>query len=118
MRLFEVEDHFTDDLVTVLRNQLGRGDAKHTSLVLSYDALSNIMKNMGYGQIDYDGFKKMYDDNEDLKSIVQNFNADKVTLSTKTQPDSDQEKIDQPSGPSVDQMASSAASEPSSIHQP
>lgn len=117
MRLFEVEDHFTDDLVTVLRNQLGRGDAKHTSLVLSYDALSNIMKNMGYGKMDYEGFKKMYDDNPDLQSIVQNFSADKVVLSTKTQPDSDQEKIDRPSGPSVDQMASRAASEPSSIHQ-
>jgi hypothetical protein len=115
MRLFEVEDHFANDLVTVLRNQLGRGDAKHTSLVLSYDALSNIMKNMGYGKMDYNGFKKMYDDNTDLQSIVQNFNADKVVLSTKTQPNKDQEKLDTPTGPSVDQMAHSAVNTPPAI---
>ena len=115
MRLFEVEDHFVDDLVMVLRNQLGRGDSKHTSLVLSYEALGNIMKNMGYGKMDYEGFDKLYHENPDLQAIVKNYNEDKVVLSTKTQPENDQEKLDTPTGPSVDQMAHSAVNTPPAI---
>jgi len=44
MRLFEMEDHFASDLITLLRNQLGRGDSEDTSLVLTYPALSNMMQ--------------------------------------------------------------------------
>lgn len=115
MRLFEVEDHFVNDLVMVLRNQLGRGDSKHTSLVLSYEALGNIMKNMGYGKMDYDTFDKLYQEHEDLKAIVKNYNEDKVVLSTNTQPEKDQDQLDVPTGPSVDQMAHSAVNTPSPI---
>ena len=47
MRLFEVEDRFANDLEMVLRNQMGRSNTKHSSLKLTYPALSNMMKNMG-----------------------------------------------------------------------
>lgn len=110
MRLFEVEDHFVGDLVTVLRNQLGRGDSERTSLVLTYPALSNLMKNMGYGAIDYEGFQKLYDANPDLKKLVKNYSEEKVVLSTETPPPgADAMGTGQAKGPSVDAMAHQGA---------
>ncbi len=113
MRLFEVEDHFGTDIVMVLRNLAGRADSgksskDKSSVVLTYDALSNVMKNMGYGEINYDSFQKMYDAHPDLKSIVQNFDGDKVVLNTDVKPQDQNEPTEVPPGPSVDQMASSA----------
>jgi|CryBogDrversion2_5_1035270.scaffolds.fasta_scaffold85228_1 hypothetical protein len=109
MRLFEVEDHFIGDLVTVLRNQLGRGDSEHTSLVLSYPALSNIMRNMGYGELDYDAFDKLYSSNEDLKKLVQNYDEEKVVLSTKAPGPGEEQKPGKATGPDIDAMAHSGA---------
>jgi hypothetical protein len=110
MRLFEVEDRFVGDLVTVLRNQLGRGDSERTSLVLTYPALSNIMKNMGYGEIDYDVFQKLYDGNPELKKLVVNYDEDKISLSTKVPPPgAENQKAGKATGPSVDAMAHSGA---------
>ena len=116
MRLFEVEDHFGSDLVLVLRNMMGRANTgkstkEKASMVLNYDALSNIMKNMGYGAIDYDAFAKMYDSNPDLKSVVANFDADKVVLNTDVKAPDQNEPVDTPPGPSVDQMAHSAVAQ-------
>lgn len=110
MRLFEVEDRFASDLVTVLRNQLGRGDSERTSLVLTYPALSNIMRNMGYGAVDYEAFEKMYDANPELKKLVKNYNEEKIVLSTKAQPaGADAMQSGKAEGPSVDAMASQGA---------
>lgn len=111
MRLFEVEDRFADDLEMVLRNQMGRSNSKHSSLKLTYPALSNMMKNMGYGEIDYDGFKKLYDNNPSLKSIVRNFNDAEVIVTTDAEKPKDGETgaPEEPGGPTVDQMASSGA---------
>ena len=109
MRLYEVEDHFVSDLVVVLRNQLGRGDSERTSLVLTYPALSNIMKNMGYGEITYDEFDKIYSSNEDLKKLVQNYDEEKVVLSTKAPGPGQEQGPGRAQGPSVDQMAAQGA---------
>lgn len=110
MRLFEVEDRFIGDLVTVLRNQLGRGDSERTSLVLTYPALSNLMRNMGYGEIDYDGFQKLYDANPELQKLVKNYSEDKVVLSTETPPPGADAMVSgKAKGPSVDSMASQGA---------
>lgn len=110
MRLFEVADNFASDLEMVLRNLMGRSNTKDASLVLSYESISNLLKNMGYGPIDYNGFKNVYDANPSLQAIVQNFNADKVVVSTDVQPEENPEKVERPTGKSVDQMASSAIS--------
>jgi hypothetical protein len=111
MRLFEVEDRFASDLEMVLRNQMGRSNSKHSSLKLTYPALSNMMKNMGYGEIDYDGFKKLYDDNPSLKSIIRNFSDSEVIVSTDAEKPEDEQGAEpsEPGGPTVDQMASSGA---------
>ena len=120
MRLFEVADHFSQDLVLVLRNMLGRANSgksskDKSSMVINYDALSNIMKNMGYGEIDYDGFAKLFDANPELKSVVKNFDEEEIVLSTDIQPPNDNQPQDVPPGPSVDQMAHSAVNTPPTI---
>jgi hypothetical protein len=103
MRLFEVASHFEDDLVTVIRNLVGQGDAGHTSQVYSYEALSNLMD---FVKIDYSVFDKIYQSNTDLQALVRNYNEDEVVLGTQKEPEPDeQEPIDVPNGKSVDQMA-------------
>jgi len=105
-----MEDHFASDLITLLRNQLGRGDSEDTSLVLTYPALSNMMKNMGYGEINADSFAKIYDDNPDLQKIVKSYNDEKIVLSTKVPaPGADGMTNGKAKGPSVDAMASQGA---------
>ena len=109
MRLFEVEDNFLVDLTTVLRNLLGRSNAKGAPMKLNYKAISNMLGNMGYGEINYDTFSKLYDQNEQLQSIVSDFDENGVTLKTDSEPEQGAPAhFDKPAGPSVDQMAHSA----------
>ena len=111
MRLFEVEDRFADDLETALRNLVGRSNQKHASLKLTYQALSNILKNMGYGEVDHQEFKKVYDDNPSIQNIVRSFDDHTIMVSTDAEKDEDEiEKGEgEPRSPSVDQMASQAS---------
>lgn len=111
MRLFEVEDTFARDLELVLRNQMGRSNAKKATLKLTYPALSNMMKNMGYGNIDFQGLQKIIDGNPSLQGIIRDYNENEIIVST------DAEKAEtggmdaepEAGGDTVDQMASQAA---------
>ena len=107
MRLFEVEDRFASDLEMVLRNLMGRANKKGSPLEFSYAGLSNLMKNMGYGSIDYNGFDKIYQSNPSVQAIIQNYNEEGIVVATDEIDPEDQEQIEQPAGPSVDQMAAS-----------
>lgn len=109
MRLFEVEDRFASDLEMVLRNLMGKANKQGSPLEFSYDGLSNMMKNMGYGAIDYNAFDRIYQSNPSIKAIIQNYSEDGITVATDEVDPEEQEKIEHPEGPSVDQMASSAA---------
>lgn len=112
MRLFEVADSFPTDLEMVLRNQMGRSNSKNSTLKLTWPALSNMMRNMGYGEIDSKGFQKMFDGNPSLQAIVRNFDENGIIVSTEVDdPDADAQggETPEPGGKSVDQMASSAA---------
>jgi hypothetical protein len=86
MRLFEVESRFIDDLETLLRNLVGRGDSKKSPRVLTYPALSNLLRNLGYGDINYDIFSKIYDENPEIKPLIRNFNDQQIVLGTKEEP--------------------------------
>lgn len=112
MRLFEVSDRFVDDLETVLRNLVGRGDSKHAPQSLSYPALSNLLKNMGYGEIDYDQFVRLYDENPELQPLIQDYDDQGITLGTKVQSDAEADATQpgMPTGKSVDQMAHNVVS--------
>jgi hypothetical protein len=111
MRLFEVEDRFANDLEMVLRNLMGRSNEKKASLKLSYPALSNLLKNMGYGGIEYDTFQKVYDANPALQNIVRDFDENEIRVTTDIEDtEDDQEQGDGlPDSKSVDQMASAGA---------
>jgi len=114
MRLFEVEDRFVDDLETVLRNQIGRSDAEHTSSVLTWEALSNIMSNLGYGEIGFKEFQRIYIENPSIHSLVQDYSEeDGIVLGTKVEAPPEQQpadsQLDIPQGRSVDQMAHKGA---------
>jgi hypothetical protein len=113
MRLFEVADSFPTDLEMVLRNQMGRSNSKNSTLKLTWPALSNMMRNMGYGEIDSKGFQKMFDGNPSLQAIVRNFDENGIIVSTEVD-DPDKEAsggTSEPGGQSVDQMAGSAANQ-------
>ena len=112
MRLFEVADSFASDLEMVLRNQMGRSNSKNSTLKLAWPALSNMMKNMGYGEIDSQGFQKIFDGNPSLQAIVRDFDKTGIIVSTDIDnpEEDDQGDTPEPGGQTVDQMASSAAS--------
>ena len=109
MRLFEVADSFVTDLETILRNLVGRGDSKHAPQSLTWPALSNLLKNMGYGGIDQASFAKVYDQNPQLKPLIKDYNDQGLILGTKTQAQGGATQMPVPTGPSVDQMAKSGA---------
>ncbi len=113
MRLFEVEDSFARDLEMLLRNQRDRSDSKKSTLTFSYDAISNMMKNMGHGKIELDdvALKNLIDGNPALKSVIKNFNKYEVEVSTEKEEPETGDAIPQPGGQTVDSMASQAANQ-------
>lgn len=112
MRLFEVEDTFARDLELVLRNQMGRSNAKNATLKLTYPALSNMMKNMGYGSVDFQGLQKIVDGNPSLQGIIRDYNENEIIVSTKVEKQDDgSEEEPATGGDTVDSMASQAANQ-------
>ncbi len=111
MRFFEFQNKDLESaLINVLSNMKGDADDKDKSSEISMDAVASIMSNTGYPAFNYDVFKKMYDDGEELKNIVADFDQDKIVIKT------DQEAADDPemdfdnqgSTDKVKQMAKSA----------
>ena len=80
MRLFEFSNNAVSDLIILLRNQIKRADSTHSYAMLSWEAINNLMADMGHGIYKYDDFKNAYDTVPALKQIVKNFNQDGVTL--------------------------------------
>ena len=110
MRLFEFADSFVNDLQTLLRNLVGRGDSKNSPQNLSYPALSHLMKNMGNGEINYQIFSDIYDANPGIQQLVKNYNDQGIVLDTKVQYKDDQQLNAPTGGKSVDQLAHNAVS--------
>ena len=110
MRLYEVADSFVNDLVTLLRNLVGRGDSKDAPQDLTYPALSHLMKNMGNGEINYQIFNKLYDENLGLQDLVKSYDDQGIVLGTTMQKDKNKNGgVEIPfNGPSVDQLAHNA----------
>jgi hypothetical protein len=115
MRLFEVADRFVDDLETILRNLIKGGNPKRASepnmkdsQTITYPALSQLLNNQGYGNIAFEQFAKIYDENPSIAPLIADYNEEFITLGT----DNEQQSTggtDIPTGPSVDQMASRGA---------
>lgn len=115
MRLFEVAGRFVDDLETLLRNLVKGGNSKKSSdpmmkdtQTISYPALSQLLNNLGYGNVNFTQFARIYDENPSLQPLISDYNEEFITLGAdEEQAEPGAEDI--PTGPSVDQMASSGA---------
>ena len=86
MRFVEFQDSKTIELQSAVVNTLNniRGDANDSEQTteISFNALEQIMKNTGYPQFNYSLFKKMYDSSETLKSVVDDFDQEKIIIKT------------------------------------
>ena len=111
MRFFEFQNKDLESaLVNVLSNMKGDADEKDTSSEISMDAVASIMSNTGYPAFNYDVFKRMYDDGEELKNIVADFDQEKIVIKTDQEAEDDpaMDFDDQGSTDKVKQMAKSA----------
>jgi hypothetical protein len=114
MRFREFQDPKTQELQSAVMNTLTnlRGSANDVDQTseISFDALEQILKNTGYPMFNYNLFKSMYDSSDVLKSVVDDFDQEKVILKTEKQAEKDPEMDfdDQGSTDKVKQMAKSA----------
>ena len=111
MRFFEFQNKDLESaLVNVLSNMKGDADEKDQSSEISMDAVASIMNNTGYPAFNYDVFKRMYDDGEELKNIVADFDQEKIVIKTDQEAEKDpaMDFDDQGSTDKVKQMAKSA----------
>jgi hypothetical protein len=111
MRFFEFQNKDLESaLVNVLSNMKGDADEKDQSSEISFDAVKDIMSNTGYPSFNYDVFKRMYDDGEELKNIVADFDQEKIVIKTEKDAEADPQMDfdNQGSTDKVKQMAKSA----------
>ena len=111
MRFFEFKNKDLESaLVNTLMNMKGDADDKDQSSEISFDAVENIMTNIGYPSFNYDIFKQMYDQGESLKNIVSDFDEEKIVIKTEQDAEADPEMDfdNQGSTDKVKQMAKSA----------
>ena len=97
-------------LINTLTNLRGEADEKDQSSEISFDAVENIMTNIGYPSFNYDIFKQMFDQGEALKNIVSDFDEEKIVIKTEQDAEADPEMDfdNQGSTDKVKQMAKSA----------
>jgi hypothetical protein len=111
VRFFEFKNKDLESaLVNTLMNMKGDADKKDQSSEISFDAVDNIMTNIGYPSFNYDIFKQMYDQGEALKNIVADFDEEKIVIKTEQDAEADPEMDfdNQGSTDKVKQMAKSA----------
>ena len=88
----------------------GDADEKEKPTDISIDAVKQIMSNTGYPAFNYDVFKKIYDQDGDLKNVVADFDNDKIVVKTDAEAEKDpaMDYDDQGSTDVVKKMARSA----------
>ena len=92
MRFREFNKSDTDlesALINVLLNMKGDADEKDKPTDISMDAVKQIMSNTGYPAFNYDVFKKIYDQDGDLKNVVADFDNDKIVVKTDAEAEKD-----------------------------
>ena len=113
MRFLEFQNS-NKQLLSALMNTLNqlRGEAneKDQSSQISFDAVTSIMKNTGFPTFNYDLFKQMYDQGDELKKVVKDFDREKIVIQTEKDAETDPEMDfdNQGSTDTVKKMAKSA----------
>ena len=113
MRFFEFNKSDTDlesAIINVLMNMKGDADERDESSEISMDAVKQIMSNTGYPAFNYDVFKRIYDQDGDLKNVVADFDQEKIVIKTDAEAEKDpaMDYDDQGSTDTVKKMAKSA----------
>ena len=88
----------------------GSADEKDVASQISMDAVKQIMSNTGYPAFNYDVFKRIYDQDGDLKNVVADFDQEKIIVRTDHEAEKDpaMDYDDQGSTDVVKKMAKSA----------
>ena len=91
-------------------NMKGDADDKDASSEISMDAVKSVMANTGYPAFNYDVFKRIYDQDGDLKNVVADFDNEKIIVKTDAEAEKDpaMDYDDQGSTDVVKKMAKSA----------
>jgi hypothetical protein len=90
VRFFEFQNKdLKSALMNVLMNMKGDADEKDQSSEISMDAVKGIMSNTGYPAFNYDVFKTIYDQEDDLKNIVADFDQEKIVIKTDQEAEAD-----------------------------
>ena len=113
MRFFEFNKSDSDlesAIINVLLNMRGDADEKDLPSDIIMDAVKQIMSNTGYPAFNYDVFKRIYDQDGDLKNVVADFDQEKIIVKTDHEADKDpaMDYDDQGSTDVVKKMAKSA----------
>jgi len=113
VRFYEFNKTDTDlesALINVLLNMKGDADERDKPTDISMDAVKQIMSNTGYPAFNYDVFKKIYDQDGDLKNVVADFDNEKIVIKTDAEAEKDpaMDYDDQGSTDVVKKMAKSA----------
>ena len=113
MRFFEFNKSDSDlesAIINVLMNMRGDADDQDQPSDISMDAVKQIMSNTGYPAFNYDVFKRIYDQDGDLKNVVADFDQDKIVIKTDHEAEKDpaMDYDDQGSTDVVKKMAKSA----------
>ena len=113
MRFFEFnksDSNLESAIINVLMNMRGNADDKDQPSDISMDAVKQIMSNTGYPAFNYDVFKRIYDQDGDLKNVVADFDQEKIVIKTDHEAEKDpaMDYDDQGSTDVVKKMAKSA----------
>jgi len=76
-------------IVNTLQNLRGDADEQGQTAEISFDALTQIIKNTGYPTFNYNLFKRIHDKGTALKNVVDDFNQEKIVLKTEKQAEKD-----------------------------
>jgi len=113
VRFFEFNKSDSDlesAIINVLLNMRGDADEKDSPSDISMDAVKQIMSNTGYPAFNYDVFKRIYDQDGDLKNVVADFDQNKIIVKTDHEAEKDpaMDYDDQGSTDVVKKMAKAA----------
>ena len=111
MRFFEFgSEDYSDRLVIILRNYIGRAASKKAPSKLNWGGLNQVLQSNGFElAADYETFKSIYDSNPAVQAMVKNFNDDGIELKVPGAPDEKNSPRTQDSQAEVDKAAASAA---------
>ena len=88
----------------------GDADEQDKATDISMDAVKQIMSTTGYPAFNYDVFKRIYDQDGDLKNVVADFDNEKIIVKTDQEAEKEpaMDYDDQGSTDTVKKMAKSA----------